>query len=115
MSGAAGGFVSAGLGAMIALALAGATAVAGFRALRRGPKAYLTASVRGTLWRMAGTLVGVAAVLLLGPPSVPAFVVAFLVVYLAAHVILALRFGAVLARQGGPRKEGMGRDGSGAR
>jgi hypothetical protein len=92
--------VSAALGSAVGLVLVVATAIVGVRALKRGARAYLSASVRGTVWRMAGALVGVGAGLLLEPPSVATFAVAFLMVYLTGNAILVLRFGRQLSRDG---------------
>lgn len=94
-------WLSAALGAGIAITLVLASAVMGYRALRRSPEAYLHASVRGSIWRMAGALVGTGLGLALGPTSTPVFVVTFLAVYLAGHLVLALRLGAALASRSG--------------
>ena len=92
--------VSAALGSAVGLVLVVTTAIVGVRALRRGARAYLTASFRGAVWRMAGALVGVGAGLLLKPPSVAAFAVSFLMVYLTGNAILVFRFGRQLNRGG---------------
>ena len=96
----AGYLVSAAMGSAIGIAIVVATAVVGMRALKRGARAYLDASVRGAIWRMAGALIGVAAGLLLEPPSIATFAVSFLMVYLTGNAMLVLRFGRQLDRKG---------------
>lgn len=100
----AGYLISAGMGSFVGLVIVVATAIVGVRAMRRGGRAYLDASVRGTVWRMAGALVGVSSGLALDPPSIATFALSFLMVYLTGNAMLVLRFGRQLDR---------GKDGSG--
>jgi uncharacterized membrane protein YfcA len=91
--------ISAAMGSAVGLAIVVTTAVVGMRAMKRGAQAYLDASVRGSIWRMAGALVGVAGGLLLDPPSIATFAVSFLMVYLTGNAMLVLRFGRQLDRK----------------
>jgi hypothetical protein len=90
--------ISAGMGSLVGLLIVVATAIVGVRAMKRGARAYLDASVRGAVWRMAGALVGVTAGLALDPPSIATFAVSFLMVYLTGNAMLVLRFGRQLDR-----------------
>ena len=115
MSGPAGYAVSIAVGGAVALGTVAVTALAGVLVRGGGAGSYRAALARDAALRMAGALLGVTLGIGLGPPSVGAFVISFLMVYLLGYAVLIFGFGARAARDPAHGKMGQEADGNRAR
>ena len=93
MTGLAAVFSGTLLGGAMAAGVAAVTAILGTLAARGGGVPVRAAFVTGPGLRMMGALFGVGLGVFMEPPSLAAFVIAFLAVYLAAQAVLIFRFG----------------------
>ena len=84
--------LSAVLGSAVGLIAMVVAAVGSMLWARRTPGA-VPPSLRGSGWRMAAAAAGVLVGWLVDPPSLPAYAVSFLMVYLSGNGILMLHFG----------------------